>query len=249
MQVKRKGYNMKRKGYNMKGLKVYHLLVLVVMALCLVSTQANAQLTYYFGYDSMFNPPLAGGTAPTGTWATATFTDVGGDVSLTLAVDSNLPGGQFIGEFFFNYSGDASLLHITDNGGDVNTTEIGQQNDFYQADGDGFYDIWFDFAPAGNNKLMAGESINYTISGVSFSDFNFLSYNPGPGGNPGPFYAAAKLQGIPCGDVSDPDCQEGTTSAWSAGVVPEPVSSTLFLVGAATLGYRRFRKNKNKTIA
>lgn len=27
-------------------------------------------------------------------------------------------------------------------------------------------------------------------------------------------------------------------------VVPEPVSSTLFLVGAATLGFRRFRKNK-----
>ncbi len=28
-----------------------------------------------------------------------------------------------------------------------------------------------------------------------------------------------------------------------ATVVPEPISSTLFLVGAATLGYRRFRKN------
>ncbi|UCD35806.1 MAG: PEP-CTERM sorting domain-containing protein, partial [Nitrospiraceae bacterium] len=27
-------------------------------------------------------------------------------------------------------------------------------------------------------------------------------------------------------------------------VVPEPISSTLFLVGAATLGYRRFRKKR-----
>jgi len=28
----------------------------------------------------------------------------------------------------------------------------------------------------------------------------------------------------------------------NVAIVPEPISSTLFLVGAATLGYRRFRK-------
>lgn len=34
------------------------------------------------------------------------------------------------------------------------------------------------------------------------------------------------------------------SSGYTATVVPEPVSSTLFIVGAATLGFRRFRKNK-----
>jgi len=224
-----------------RGLGLLFVAILFIVA---VSGQANAQVTYYFGLNSMFNAPLAEGTAPAGTWATARFVDVGSDVSLTLSVDDNLPAGQFIGQFFFNYSGDASSLNIIDNGGGATTTTIGQQNDTFRADGDGWYDLWFEFAPAGNNKLTAGESVNYTIEGVSYLDFNLLSYTPGPGGNPGPFYAAAKLQGIPCGDVNDPNCQQGTTSAWAAGVVPEPVSSTLFLVGAASLGARRYFKKR-----
>jgi len=34
------------------------------------------------------------------------------------------------------------------------------------------------------------------------------------------------------------------TSSLQVNVAPEPISSTLFLVGAATLGFRRFRKNR-----
>lgn len=36
--------------------------------------------------------------------------------------------------------------------------------------------------------------------------------------------------------------QVGNAFAYAPAVVPEPVSSTLFLVGAATLGFKRFRK-------
>ena len=35
-------------------------------------------------------------------------------------------------------------------------------------------------------------------------------------------------------------------SAWAVRVVPEPISSTLFIVGGATLGFRRFRKKFKK---
>ena len=37
-----------------------------------------------------------------------------------------------------------------------------------------------------------------------------------------------------------------TMGAASFSVAPEPVSSTLFLVGAATLGFKRFRKKQKK---
>ena len=63
----------------MKGIKLYQLLILAVMAVSLMSGQASAQLTYYFGSDTMFNEPMWGGVAPDGTWATATFVDVDTD--------------------------------------------------------------------------------------------------------------------------------------------------------------------------
>lgn len=216
--------------------------LLVLSAVLIFAGQANAQLTYYFGdYSLINNPPQWDGVAPDGTWATATFMDDGDNVSLALAVDSNLPNGQFIGQWFFNYDGIASSLSIDDYGGGATTTTIGQNNDTYPAGGSGGqYDLWFEFAPAGNNKLTAGESVNYTIYDVTPSDF-YLSNSVG-------YYAAAKLQGIWCDQAKYPECaaEGGTTSTWSAGVVPEPVSSTLFVVGAATLGFRRFRKRFKK---
>jgi hypothetical protein len=45
-------------------------------------------------------------------------------------------------------------------------------------------------------------------------------------------------------NISNPDGALYQTSFYPT-VVPEPVSSTLFIVGAATLGYRRFRKKRN----
>jgi len=36
----------------------------------------------------------------------------------------------------------------------------------------------------------------------------------------------------------------GATASTSFTVVPEPVSSTLFVIGSATLGFRRFKKRK-----
>ena len=47
--------------------------------------------------------------------------------------------------------------------------------------------------------------------------------------------------------MEEPDCTSeafaNTGGTWSSpSVVPEPISSTLFLIGGATLGFRRFRK-------
>ena len=242
----------------MKGLKVYHLLVLVVMVLCLVSTQVSAQqLTYYYGgYSMIGTPPQWGGVAPTGTWATAEFIDDGIDaVQLNITVN-NITDVESIGAVWFNYTGTPSALTITQETiGQGATATVTYGNNDQALPGDGNADLLFAFS-GGQNMLQFGETANFTITGTGVSASSFFDVTD-PSNNQVTVYSAVKLQGIPCTtDVNDPDyatCwneeNQGTTSAIAAAVVPEPISSTLFLVGAATLGYRRFRKNKNKTIA
>jgi len=228
--------------------KVLGLLLFAIIFVLSIGSHSNAQVTYYFGSDSMFgNPPQGDGVAPTGTWATATFIDVGADqVELTLNVTNNL-SVENIGEFYFNYAGDATSLTITAQAGGGSTAVISQGSNSYQADGDGLYDLLFNFPPPPGNfdaMFTAGETVIYDITGTGVSAANFYELAaPGTGSN-GPFYAAAKLQSIPCDEGTYPECEGGTTSTWAAGVVPEPVSSTLFIVGAASLGVRRFWKKR-----
>lgn len=226
------------------------IILVVAVALLFVAAMtlpANADLTYYFGDYNMFGAPQAGGVAPSGTWATATFIDVSPDnVQLTLSVTNNITSAENIGAFYFNYSGDQSGLMWTAVDTSASTPAIGTAGS-YQADGDGLYDIVFNFPPppGGSAKFQAGESVIYNISGTGLSASGFYELATPGTSDVGPFYAVAKLGGIPCGDTSDPNCQQGTTSAWSSGtIVPEPVSSTLFIVGACALGFRRFRKMK-----
>jgi hypothetical protein len=229
--------------------RVFALLFFAIIFIVAISGQANADVTYYFGSDNMFGtPPAGGGVAPAGTWATATFMDVTGGVQLTLNVTNNLTA-ENIGEFYFNYSGDTSSLTIDPQPGGGSTAVISKGNNSFQADGDGLYDLLFAFPPPPgqfDKKFTAGETVIYDITGTGVSASSFYELAAPSGGN-GPYYAAAKLQGIACTDPGSPtygDCggTPPTTSAWAAGVVPEPVSSTLFIVGAATLGFRRFRK-------
>ena len=244
----------------MKGLKLYQLLILVVMALCLVHGQADAD-TLILKPDVEFSV----NTAPVNTppWMTATFEDFGTNtVRLTMSAD-NLTGTEFISKWFFNFDGDAAVLEFayidgSSTGPESSQVYTGETNNT-KADGDGYYDIGFYFPTANGSRFEADETIVYDItytSAISVSSFNFFST---PGGGNGTYLTAAHVQSIApdsgglCGNgipVNDPP-NNGTCSGWvgTTTVVPEPVSSTLFLVGAATLGYRRFRKNKNKTIA
>jgi hypothetical protein len=228
--------------------KIILLTALALMFVLAMSFQANADLTYYFGDYNMFGTPPAG-VAPTGTWATASFIDVTpGNVQLTLSVTNNLTSVEDIRAFYFNYSG--SALTWTAVNTTAGTPTISTGSDAYKADGDGWYDILVGFSGGdASHKLQAGESIVYNISGTGLNAASFYQLST-QGTNGSAYYAAAKLTGIPCSNLDDPNCQQGTTSAWSSGtttgapVVPEPVSSTLFIVGAATLGFRSFRKIK-----
>jgi len=196
-------------------------------------------------------------TAPVNTppWMTATFNSTDSNtVRLTMAAD-NLTGTEFIGKWFFNFSGDASNLGFAyvsgSSTGPASSTIYKGESTNTKADGDGYYDIGFYFPTSSGSRFEAGETVVYDItstSAISASSFNLFST---PGGGTGTYLTAAHVQGIApnsegyCGNGSYVGAG-GTCSGWvgTTTVVPEPVSSTLFIVGAATLGFRRFRKIK-----
>lgn len=176
-------------------------------------------------------------------WVTATFIDVSPDnVQLTMSA-SNLTGTEFITKWFFNSGIDATGLTFTPDSGNslaISTPTINTGLNAYKADGDGYFDIRFDFqTSAGTGRFTSGETVIYNIGGssLSASSFNFISAPDGAG--TGLYYSAAKVQGINGND---------NTSGWIANttVVPEPISSILFLSGGATLAVRRYLRRGKK---
>jgi hypothetical protein len=149
---------------------------------------------------------------------------------------TNLVGTESITSWFFNFSGDASMISFTEvdiTDAAVNAT-LGM-NDTYKADGDGFFDIKFDFAPPSGNlatRFTGGETIIYEltyVAPISAFDFNLFS---APGGGAGSYLSAAHVQSIDdpafCGP-DDPECGSG----WIGAV---PVPAAVWLFGSGLLG-------------
>ena len=179
-------------------------------------------------------------------WATATFVDsVSNTVTLTMSA-ANLAGTEFISVWMFNFDPvldpDSLYFNLVGSPGSI-PNSINTGSDAFKAGPSRFYDIEFDFPPPKgtfSNKFTSGETVTYEITysgpGTMYeSSFNVQSTSD----KHGPFYSAMHVQSI--GTRGD--------SGWigSTTVVPEPVSSILFLAGGATLGFRRFRKKRRNT--
>jgi hypothetical protein len=197
----------------------------------LTSIQA-ATLTFEF--DLSFGTTPAAGPAP---WLTAVFDDEGspGTVNLSLTVASTI-GDADITEVYFNLDPvlDATDLTINRTGGTGPVSSkivIDTGTDAFKADGDGLYDILFNLPPPGN-RFEAGETLEFSITGIAalvVSDFNFISK---PDGGAGPYLAAAKVQSTGNGSGSD----------WIAppsAVIPVPASVWLFGSAIGLLGWMR----------
>lgn len=213
---------------DMKRFGLHAVPAAVLLAAMAVPAQAA---TVTFEYTQSFGAVAPDGPAP---YATATIVDTGVDtVTLTMSVAATVNLADVTAMYFnLDPALDPTLLSFNRIGGTGPTaaqTTINTGVDAFRADGDGFYDILFDFPPPPGQQdglFNAGEELVYEISlpGLDASAFNFYGA-PGPDiGNPGPFLSVARFQ-------STGFDQEG--SDW-VGAVPVPAAVWLF--GSGLLG-------------
>ena len=221
-----------------------HAFLLVLGALLFTPAQAA---TVTFNLGTVFS---AGAVAPDGPapYATVTLDDGGtsGTVAMTVQVAGTV-GDADLDQLYLNFdtSLDLTALDFTyDPGSTGPDAENGKQGngifvgtDAFQSDGDGAYDILFDFPPppgSGSVRFTAGEYVTYWITSteaITAQSFNFLSAE---GGGEGTYLAASHF--ISTG----PD---GLESAWvGASAIPVPAAVWLFgsgLIGLAGVARRR----------
>jgi hypothetical protein len=111
--------------------------------------------------------------------------------------------------------------------------------DKYKADGDGLYDIRFDFSTASGHEFGQGDSVSYIMSGPAFMNADSFSFESHPAGGVGPFFEAAHILSI----------GQGGNSVWASPTqgpgnpVPEPSAIFLALVaGSAAFGVRYWNR-------
>lgn len=218
--------------------------IALIAVACNSATQSKAASGVTYQFDNEFSS----GTPPAGAapWITATIQNVTpGTVQLTIA-NNGLIGSEFVSGFYINLNTNFSPLNLSINYvssiGSFMVPSIGsgtieRGTDSFKADGDGKYDVLFDFSTVSGNTFGAGESITYQISGISGLTADDFVYLSAPNGGHGPFYAAAHVQGIGAG---------GSLSGWvepSLGalpiLVPEPSSCILLGLPLGILAFVR----------
>jgi hypothetical protein len=241
-----------------RGALLTAVMVLAVMALALCPSPAEAS-TLLFNLDNVFSGNTPNSSSP---YAIATFRDgadcLGGTCAantVQLVLQASLEdSSEFITEWDFNSSVITGLSLAFDatnsaNSGSYTTSGVIQpvSSNAYKADGDGFYDISFQFdSGMGSSARFDGTDtavVTITGTGITASTFNELS---SPGGGAGPFHTAAHIQGITpscSGWVSDTVAGSSGSSDGPCGpttrTAPEPSSLLALGPGLIALGLIR----------
>ncbi len=196
---------------------------------------------------------FSGGTDPAGStpWLTATFEQYLLDPnSIVLTLDAfNLVGTEYIMDVYLNLDPTLNPLDLTITQDPVGpqATAISRGVNAFKADGDGYYDVKFDFVQSGSgDRFGSGETAQFLITNttgaLSPDDFAFFDF----GGSKGNWVVAAHVGSI------DP----GGKSGWIAGdggmpgggpldpgpgpsPVPEPTTLLLFGMGTSILISRK----------
>jgi len=197
--------------------------------LFLVPSLAAADIRHLEAIQTFDGGPEPAGAIP---WVRATFDDFGkgghGPVTLTFEA-LNLSGNEHLTGLYLNLDPqfDATKLALfpIEKHGAFNSPTITFGNDVFQPDGDGKFDIFFDFASAAGTDSFFGAgdwfSLRFGSDGLPITAASFDFPSAGDGSS-GPFYMAARIEGI----------GPNNESAWIA--TPEPSSAFLALI--AVLG-------------
>ena len=234
------------------------LLLVVGVALTVSTTPARADLILTF--DQSFpgsDKPDPFGSAP---WLTATFTDSDTN-EVTLLLEANLQHeNEFISKVWFNFCFDDDLanLNITPTSTDTDpvledvlwgkTKKAGFQPNQYKADGDGNFDILFEFGTANDGRFDRTDSISFTLTYGGNEAFGADSFDTVSllNGGEGIWKAAAHVQGLDYLELFD-DNDDPIDSTWIGhrDAVPEPATMLLLgsgLIGLAAVGRKKFRR-------
>jgi hypothetical protein len=209
------------------------------IALAAAFTSPSALGTgFVYQFDNSFSGPAPTGPAP---WVEATFQDTSQGVLLSVD-NGGLAGGDFLSQLYLNINpaDNAKIANLTftleGSTMGVAAPTIQTAADQFKADGDGLYDILFNFATASSGRFGAGDTITYLISGIpglSSADFQFLST---PDGGHGPFDAAGHVQNI--GASGDSDWIEPSMGPLPVAT-PEPAATAVMFLAAGAFGARR----------
>lgn len=202
-------------------------------------------LEFFMG--NVFSGTAASGPAP---WAEVIFQDVtAGNVSLTIT-SLNITSGEKVTELYLNLNpnlnpGSLNFAFQSGSSG-VAAPQPSLGVNSFKADGDGKYDILFDFSQTPAQAFSAADYLTYSITGIptlTSLDFNYLS---APAGGHGPFVAAIHIQGINASSVSDSGSYSGWISPSQVVVVPvpEPSSWALWVLAMGVAASVRARANR-----
>jgi hypothetical protein len=209
---------------------------LAVMAILGSSAVASAG-TITFNLSTEYS----GGAQPSGDLV-ATFEDVLGGVQLTMDA-SALTGGEFVSNWVFNFSLDASKLAVTHQSG-ATASSVGLVNQTFDVNPSKFYDIQFSFPTSNSSSSRLGPNFNtsvylFTSSTLTLDVTQFNVLSSGGNSNTPHFYSAAHVQGIV------PNAQNKTSGKVGDGnssdndvpiSVPEPSSAAAAIFGLSAIG-------------
>ena len=215
------------------------LFVLLFLGAFLCFTQPAGAATVSFDLVTEFS----GAQTPAGSpsWGTATFDDEDTPGTVTLTMTANITQGTQTGEWFaewyFNFNPDLnfSAADFVPDPTATNAGGITVQENSLRADGDGYFDFFFDWpnpAPDPDAGFFSG-SVTWTIiqTGITADDFDRLSVTTAGGTDTtGGLPHAGRIRGLP--SLDGPNEGSGWfTDQTAAPIIPIPASALLLAPG------------------